>query len=194
MIPLAVDHLFRYITQQHSRRSYTLRVSFLEIYNETLRDLLAPATVQGRQGTKSTLDITGDDGHVRGLVAVPVSSAQEILQLVQDGERRRHVAGTDFNERSSRSHSVFQVTIESAPKERRERTHNPEALIDLDDESDDEEEDDCNEARTSKLNLIDLAGSESATGQDDRRKEGAYINRSLLTLGTVIAKLTEPPK
>ncbi|KWU47330.1 kinesin-domain-containing protein, partial [Rhodotorula sp. JG-1b] len=174
IIPLAVDELFSHIHHQQSRRSYSLRVSFLEIYNEQLRDLLAPPpsnfTLQPAKGPEIV-----ENGVVKHLEERAVSLPEEVLEVLKEGETRRRVGATDWNERSSRSHCVFIVTIESMSKA-------------------------DGSARTSKLvrwqrsqlNLIDLAGSESATGQEERRKEGAFINKSLLTLGTVIGKLTDP--
>ncbi|KAL8276120.1 hypothetical protein RQP46_011469 [Phenoliferia psychrophenolica] len=182
VIPLAIEELFDFIHKQNDKRTFTLRVSFLEIYNEAFRDLLAPSSHSATLPSTSTtlptstslpklaqpkLDVAGDDGTVRGLEEHPVSTPEEVLQLLAEGEQGRRTGATDWNERSSRSHVVFMVTIESVSK--------------VDD----------GVARTSRLNLIDLAGSESATGQTERLKEGSFINRSLLTLGTVIAKLTE---
>ncbi|SCZ91473.1 BZ3500_MvSof-1268-A1-R1_Chr1-2g01433 [Microbotryum saponariae] len=182
IIPLAIDELFTFIhrvsgvasttcgtftlillyVQQNDSRSFSLRVSFLEIYNEQLRDLL----ISNPKSTKP-LEVVGEDGTVKGLEERPVAMPSEVLSLLHEGDQRRRVGATDWNERSSRSHSVFVVTIESMPRNG------------------------AGMARTSRLNLIDLAGSESATGQDDRRKEGSFINKSLLTLGTVIGKLSE---
>ncbi|GAA5980414.1 hypothetical protein JCM5350_001490 [Sporobolomyces pararoseus] len=168
IIPLAIDELFSYIHKQNTDRTYSLRVSFLEIYNEQLRDLLSTSasTTSSIHATRQPEIVEG--GTVKNLEERPVSMPQEVLEVLREGEQRRRVGQTDWNERSSRSHCVFIVTIESMSK--------------YEDGS----------ARTSKLNLIDLAGSESATGQEERRKEGSFINKSLLTLGTVIGKLTEP--
>ncbi|BGP47392.1 Kinesin-like protein kip2 [Rhodotorula kratochvilovae] len=162
IIPLAVDELFARIRAQRTRRSFALRVAFLEIYNEQLRDLLAPASPAGARA----LEIV-ENGAVKGLTEREVALPGDVLEVLREGETRRRVGATDWNERSSRSHCVFIVTIESRS-------------------------DKDGSARMSKLNLIDLAGSESATGQEDRRKEGAFINKSLLALSSVISKLTDP--
>ncbi|GAA6019008.1 hypothetical protein JCM10207_006286 [Rhodosporidiobolus poonsookiae] len=169
IIPLAIDELFSYIHKQNTHRTYSLRVSFLEIYNEQLRDLLAspPATSASGSAPLKPPEIV-DNGVVKNLEERAVSLPGQVLDVLREGEQRRRVGATDWNERSSRSHCVFVVTIESMPKSQ------------------------TGAARTSRLNLIDLAGSESATGQEERRKEGAFINKSLLTLGTVIGKLTDP--
>ncbi|BGP12111.1 Kinesin-like protein kip2 [Rhodosporidiobolus nylandii] len=165
IIPLAIDELFEGIHKQNTHRTYSLRVSFLEIYNEQLRDLLSPPS--STSAPQKPPEIV-ESGLVKNLTERAVSLPSEVLEVLKEGEQRRRVGATDWNERSSRSHCVFIVTIESMTKSAS-----------------------GGDSRTSKLNLIDLAGSESATGQEDRRKEGSFINRSLLTLGTVIAKLTD---
>jgi hypothetical protein len=91
------------------------------------------------------------------------------MNLIAGGEAHRHIGATDWNEVSSRSHTIFRLIIES-----KEIGAGPSAAV-----------------RVSALNLIDLAGSERASESLDRRKEGGYINKSLLTLGNVISKLSE---
>ncbi|GAA5850304.1 hypothetical protein JCM9279_006523 [Rhodotorula babjevae] len=172
IIPLAIDELFALIHAQRSRRRFALRVAFLEIYNEALRDLLAAPAPPGPGGAPGGAAAARgpeivENGTVKGLTEREVALPGDVLDVLREGEARRRVGATDWNERSSRSHCVFIVTIESMSKK-------------------------DGTARTSRLNLIDLAGSESATGQEERRKEGAFINKSLLTLGTVIGKLTDP--
>lgn len=89
-------------------QTYTLRVTFLEIYNERITDLL-PSEIT-TEGTKiRPLDITGDDGKVSGLSAKSVTTADDVVRYLAEGDRRRRVGMTDWNERSSRSHSVFTV-------------------------------------------------------------------------------------
>ncbi|WFD43535.1 hypothetical protein MPSI1_002197 [Malassezia psittaci] len=178
VIPCAVHDIFEMI-RETPERAFLLRVSFLEIYNETLKDLLAmdsstssnmrSSTSAARIPTAQAPRIIEERGRVSlvGLHEEVVTTPGEVLDLLRRGEAARHVGATDWNTRSSRSHSVFQITIES-------------------------QEDAQSGVRVSQLNLIDLAGSERAASELARRKEGAYINKSLLTLGTVIAKLTEP--
>ncbi|KAM0749105.1 kinesin-domain-containing protein [Meredithblackwellia eburnea MCA 4105] len=158
IIPLSIAELFSYIHKQKTRRSYTLLVSFLEIYNEQFRDLLALPLPPSANGKSVPLELQGDEGQLRGLAEHPVTCAEEVLQLLEEGEGRRRTGATDWNERSSRGHVVFMVTIESISK-------NNASL-----------------ARTSRLNLIDLAGSESATGQADRLREGSHINKRVANL------------
>lgn len=165
IIPLAVKDAFS-IIQETPNREFLLRVSYLEIYNEVVNDLLNPAgqNLRIREDAQGTF--------VEGIKEEVVLSPAHALSLIAAGEEHRHVGSTNFNLLSSRSHTIFTLTIESSPF-----GENSEG-----------------EAVTlSQLNLIDLAGSESskveATGI--RRKEGSYINKSLLTLGTVISKLTD---
>ena len=92
--------------QQHTHRSFSLRVSFLEIYNESIRDLLATTP---RPASAKPLEVVGEDGAVKGLEERPVSMPSEVLSILREGDLRRRVGATDWNERSSRSHSVFVV-------------------------------------------------------------------------------------
>lgn len=166
VIPCAVNDIFSMIRNE-PMREFLLRVSYLEIYNETLRDLLADPQKRGKAPR-----IVEDKGRIvlSGMHEEIVTTPGEVMALLEQGQTARHVGATDWNTRSSRSHCVFQITIES--REQSEQAHR-------------------SEVRVSQLNLIDLAGSERAATEMARRKEGAYINKSLLTLGTVIAKLTE---
>lgn len=165
IIPLAVKDAFS-IIQETPSREFLLRVSYLEIYNEVVNDLLNPAG----QNLRIREDLQGT--FVEGIKEEVVLSPAHALSLIAAGEEHRHVGSTNFNLLSSRSHTIFTLTIESSS---------------------------CGEnsegeaVNLSQLNLIDLAGSESSRAETTgvRRKEGSYINKSLLTLGTVISKLTD---
>lgn len=165
VIPRTINDVFEIIRENPSCE-YLLRVSYLEIYNETLRDLLVDPNAKRAVRPPRIFE---EKGRVMlsGMEEQIVTTPQEVMALLQKGQRARHIGATDWNTRSSRSHCVFQITIES-----REQASK-------------------SEVRVSQLNLIDLAGSERAASEAVRRKEGAFINKSLLTLGTVIAKLTE---
>ncbi|GAQ93036.1 hypothetical protein KFL_012640010 [Klebsormidium nitens] len=165
VIPLAVKDVFSLI-QDAPDREFLLRVSYLEIYNEVINDLLDPA----RQNLKIREDPQGT--YVEGVKHEVVISPAHALSFIQIGEANRHVGSTNYNLVSSRSHTIFCLTIEQSP---RGAAATREQVV------------------LSQLNLIDLAGSESSKAETTglRRKEGSYINRSLLTLGTVIAKLSE---
>ncbi|XP_031261902.1 kinesin-like protein KIN-7K, chloroplastic isoform X2 [Pistacia vera] len=165
IIPLAVKDAFS-IIQETPNREFLLRVSYLEIYNEVVNDLLNPAgqNLRIREDSQGTF--------VEGIKEEVVLSPAHALSLIAAGEEHRHVGSTNFNLLSSRSHTIFTLTIESSPCG----------------------ENSAGEAvNLSQLHLIDLAGSESSKAETVgvRRKEGSYINKSLLTLGTVISKLTD---
>ncbi|KAI8052663.1 P-loop containing nucleoside triphosphate hydrolase protein [Thamnidium elegans] len=164
VIPRAVQEVFSYIEEDTSGREYLLRVSYMEIYNEKIKDLLNtkntdPEIVEDKKGV-----------YVRNLKEVIVKTAQEVMNCIKEGEGNRHISATDYNEHSSRSHTVFQFVIESRSKGVPANANRG--------------------VRVSQLNLIDLAGSEKVATDIERRKEGGYINKSLLTLGNVISKLT----
>ncbi|KAG0286522.1 hypothetical protein BGZ96_009384 [Linnemannia gamsii] len=173
--PRAVEDIFKYI-RENSDREYLLRVSYLEIYNESIRDLLSPEAI----------DLRIHEDKRRGVYVSPlkeeiVTAPSQVMRIIERGNDQRHVSSTDFNAHSSRSHSIFQIVIESrdrSPATAGSPTAKPGTKS-------------ASAVRVSQLNLIDLAGSEKATSNEERRKEGAFINKSLLTLGTVISKLTE---
>ncbi|KAB2083139.1 hypothetical protein ES319_A05G244900v1 [Gossypium barbadense] len=165
IIPLAVKDVFATI-QETPEREFLLRVSYLEIYNEVINDLLDPIG----QNLRIREDAQGT--YVEGIKEEVVLSPAHALSLIATGEEHRHVGSNNFNLLSSRSHTIFTLTIESSP--RGEKNGDEDVTL-------------------SQLNLIDLAGSESSKAETTglRRKEGSYINKSLLTLGTVISKLTD---
>lgn len=166
IVPLAVETCFRLIVTLDSPREYLLRVSYMEIYNEQTIDLLTanpqPVRIfESRDGEVS----------VRGLTEEVVSSPAQVFSLICDGETRRQVGSTNMNKHSSRSHTIFRIWIESRSSEYEHSN-----------------------VQISSLSLVDLAGSESirlsgSTGE--RRKEGQYINKSLMALGQVVYKLSE---
>eukprot|EP00898_Chlorokybus_atmophyticus_P000674 jgi/Chlat1/1607/Chrsp125S01868 len=165
MIPLAVNDVFS-IIQETPSREFLLRVSYLEIYNEVINDLLDPANTQLRIREDKLAGI-----FVEGVKEEVVLNAEHVLSLIAAGEAHRHVGATNLNQLSSRSHTIFRLTIESTERAA----------------------DGGSKVRAAQLNLIDLAGSESSKAETTglRRREGGYINKSLLTLGTVISKLSE---
>ncbi|GFY94971.1 kinesin motor family protein [Actinidia rufa] len=163
VIPLAIKDVFSMI-QDTPGREFLLRVSYLEIYNEVINDLLDPTG----QNLRVREDAQGT--YVEGIKEEVVLSPGHALSFIAAGEEHRHVGSNNFNLLSSRSHTIFTLMIESS-------AHG----------------DEYDGVVFSQLNLIDLAGSESSKTETTglRRKEGAYINKSLLTLGTVIGKLSE---
>ncbi|KAJ2795475.1 kinesin-like nuclear fusion protein [Coemansia guatemalensis] len=152
---------------------YSLEGQFLEIYNETIQDLLAPTARNAQNGDKQTkLDIYQDsEGHtrVKNVTTVNVDSAGRVHWLLARAAENRTVAATNCNERSSRSHSVFTLYLRGKNSL-------------------------TGESSSGVLNLIDLAGSErlsSSGSSGDRLKETQAINKSLACLGDVIAALAK---
>lgn len=186
VIPLAITDIFSYIRETPSRE-FLLRVSYLEIYNEKIHDLLSMATGNGGGTGGQQDEIKLREDSKRGVYATPlkeeiVQSPTQLLRVISRGDQARRTASTQFNARSSRSHAVVQIVVES-----RERTPGGTTA------GGDGKRSGIlpGGVRVSTLSLIDLAGSEKAAESKERRQEGAHINKSLLTLGTVIAKLSD---
>ncbi|KAF8536623.1 kinesin motor domain-containing protein, partial [Trichophaea hybrida] len=190
VIPLAITDIFSFI-RETPHREFLLRVSYLEIYNERIHDLLAsqPGStgfVPLDQQTKGE-EIKLREDPKRGVYATPlkeeiVQSPTQLLRVIARGDLCRRTGSTQFNARSSRSHAVVQIVVES-----RDRV----AGASAGNMADNRRAGMNGGVRVSTLSLIDLAGSERAAENKERRTEGAHINRSLLTLGTVIARLSK---
>ncbi|XWS59472.1 hypothetical protein CRYUN_Cryun08bG0125000 [Craigia yunnanensis] len=176
VIPRAVKQIFDTLESQNAE--YSVKVTFLELYNEEITDLLAPEEIskvalEEKQKKQLPLMEDGKGGVlVRGLEEEIVTSASEIFTLLERGSAKRRTAETLLNKQSSRSHSLFSITIHI-----KEATPEGEELI-----------------KCGKLNLVDLAGSENISrsgARDGRAREAGEINKSLLTLGRVINALVE---
>ncbi|XP_057506959.1 kinesin-like protein KIN-5C [Actinidia eriantha] len=176
VIPRAVKQIFDTLEGQNAE--YSVKVTFLELYNEEITDLLAPeeisrVPIEDRQKKQLPLMEDGKGGVlVRGLEEEIVTSASEIFTLLERGSAKRRTAETLLNKQSSRSHSLFSITIHI-----KESTPEGEELI-----------------KCGKLNLVDLAGSENISrsgAREGRAREAGEINKSLLTLGRVINALVE---
>ncbi|CAN4121329.1 unnamed protein product [Withania somnifera] len=176
VIPRAVKQIFDTLESQNAE--YSVKVTFLELYNEEITDLLAPedlskVALEDRQKKQLPLMEDGKGGVlVRGLEEEIVTSANEIFTLIERGSSKRRTAETLLNKQSSRSHSLFSITIHI-----KEATPEGEELI-----------------KCGKLNLVDLAGSENISrsgAREGRAREAGEINKSLLTLGRVINALVE---
>ncbi|ESW32930.1 hypothetical protein PHAVU_001G029600 [Phaseolus vulgaris] len=172
VIPRAVGDIFGTI-ETMSDREFLIRVSYMEIYNEEINDLLVV------ENQKLQIHESLERGvFVSGLKEEIVNNAEQVLDLIKAGEVNRHFGETNMNVRSSRSHTIFRMVIESKGKDSNDCSIN-------------------DVVRVSVLNLVDLAGSEriAKTGADGvRLKEGKYINKSLMVLGNVINKLSEGSK
>lgn len=182
VIPLAITDIFSYI-RENPDREFLLRVSYLEIYNEKIFDLLSQST----PGQQPQEEIKLREDAKRGVYATPlkeeiVQSPNQLLRVIARGDLARRTGSTQFNARSSRSHAVVQIVVES-----RERAPSHGVYYEKDTRRTDRIL--PGGVLVSTLSLIDLAGSERAAENKERRTEGAHINKSLLTLGTVIGRL-----
>ena len=169
VIPRAMAQIFTHLEENCAGTEYTVKCCFLELYNEEITDLLAPE-VTGAPKVRILEDRSGVV--MQGLEEPHVKTAKGIFQLLETGNARRRTAETLLNKQSSRSHSVFIVTVSV-----REVLAEGEEVI-----------------RVGKLYLVDLAGSENVSRSgavDQRAKEAGNINKSLLTLGRVITALVE---
>ncbi|XP_061932410.1 kinesin-like protein Klp61F [Apis cerana] len=170
IIPRSLSHLFDELRVLEVQE-YSVRASFLELYNEEIFDLLSSSDDAAKiriyeDPTKKGAVI------VHGLEEMTIHNKNEVFNILQKGSEKRQTAATLMNAHSSRSHTIFSITVHI-----KENTIDGEELL-----------------KTGKLNLVDLAGSENVgrSGAVDRRaREAGNINQSLLTLGRVITALAE---
>lgn len=164
VIPRIVEQIFASIMSSPSTIEYTVRVSYMEIYMERIRDLMAP------QNDNLPVHEEKNRGvYVKGLLEIYVSSVQEVFEVMRRGGNARAVAATNMNQESSRSHSIFVITVTQKNVE-------------------------TGSAKSGQLFLVDLAGSEKVgkTGASGQTLEEAKkINKSLSALGMVINALTD---
>ncbi|XP_037606174.1 centromere-associated protein E isoform X21 [Sebastes umbrosus] len=173
VIPLAVEDIFQTI-KNCPKKEFLLRVSYMEIYNETVSDLLVDSWKRKPLEVRETIN---KNIYVADLTEELVTSPAQALAWIRKGEKNRHYGKTKMNQRSSRSHTIFRMILESRERSDPSSGENADGAVFV-----------------SHLNLVDLAGSERAsqTGTDGARfKEGCNINRSLFILGQVIKKLTD---
>uniref|UniRef100_A0A8C1KWG2 Kinesin-like protein n=1 Tax=Cyprinus carpio TaxID=7962 RepID=A0A8C1KWG2_CYPCA len=167
VIPNSFEHIFTHISRSQNQQ-YLVRASYLEIYQEEIRDLLSKD-----QSRRLELKERPDTGvYVKDLSSFVTKSVREIEHVMNVGNQNRSVGATNMNEHSSRSHAIFVITIECSE-------------LGPDGE---------NHIRVGKLNLVDLAGSERQTktgAQGERLKEATKINLSLSALGNVISALVD---
>ncbi|XP_051034980.1 chromosome-associated kinesin KIF4A isoform X2 [Phodopus roborovskii] len=170
VIPRVIQLLFKEINEKCDFE-FTLKVSYLEIYNEEILDLLCPSRDKASQ-----INIREDPKEgikIVGLTEKTVLVASDTVSCLEQGNNARTVASTAMNSQSSRSHAIFTISVEQRKKN------------------------DKNSSFYSKLHLVDLAGSErqkKTKAEGDRLKEGININRGLLCLGNVISALGDDKK
>ncbi|WJX55992.1 Kinesin-like protein KIN-14I [Trifolium repens] len=166
LTPRATAELFRILKRDSKKFSFSLKAYMLELYQDTLVDLLLP-----KNSKRLKLDIKKDSKGmvtVENVTTVPISTMEELNSIIQKGSERRHTAGTQMNEESSRSHLILSVVIES---------------VNLQSQS----------SARGKLSFVDLAGSErikKSGSEGSQLKEAQSINKSLSALGDVISALS----
>lgn len=164
IIFLTMQELFEKISDRSDEKHTEVSLSYLEIYNETIRDLLVPG------GSKQGLMLREDSNAavtVAGLTSHKPKDVQEVMDMIVQGNEYRTVSPTEANATSSRSHAVIQINV--ATKDRNAPVNEPHTMA--------------------TLSIIDLAGSERASATKNRGErllEGANINKSLLALGSCI--------
>ncbi|OQD74906.1 hypothetical protein PENDEC_c009G02441 [Penicillium decumbens] len=175
LIPRTCEDLFQRIEASPSPDiSYNVRVSYFEVYNEHVRDLLVPRTDPPHY--LRIRESPSEGPYVKDLTEVTARNYTELMKFMRKGDVSRTTASTKMNDTSSRSHAVFTITLK--------QIHH--------DLSTDETTE-----RTARIRLVDLAGSERAKSTEAtgaRLREGSNINKSLTTLGRVIAALADPKK
>lgn len=177
IIPRFCEDLFAEIAKKQTEEaSYHLEMSFFEVYNERIHDLLVCKGENGqRKQTLRVREHPASGPYIEGLSTNVVSSYSDIQVWLELGNKQKATAATSMNDKSSRSHSVLTLVMTQAKTEFVEGQELDHRI-------------------RSRINLVDLAGSErcSATGTSgERLKEGVSINKSLLTLGKVISALSE---
>lgn len=166
IVPLVVREIFEQI-ESLEESEFLIRIGYIEIYNERIFDLLE----KGRPEIPKLYESVSGETNVK-LCEVIVSSEDEIMKHYELGNSLRQIAETSMNDRSSRSHTIFRITIESQQRNA----------------------DEDSGVQISNLNLVDLAGSERAVhtkASGKSFKEGTHINKSLLSLSKVIRELSE---
>ncbi|XP_052214785.1 kinesin-like protein KIF14 isoform X2 [Dreissena polymorpha] len=184
IIPRFCEELFSRadLVRDHDKVKLHVEISFFEIYNEKIHDLLASNSHLGsgkdKKVKKTTLRVREHPTlgpYVEGLSTFVVTSFDDVHGWITLGNKNRATAATGMNDKSSRSHSVFTIVLTQTKTETLEGQVHDHSI-------------------TSKINLVDLAGSErqsQAQTSGERLREGANINKSLLTLGKVISQLAE---
>lgn len=164
IVPQAINEVFDYINNSQDAREYLIRVSYLEIYNEQIIDLLSstPSSIRLMEGRDGVV--------VRGCREEVVTTPEEVFHFLKKGESRRQVGSTNMNKHSSRSHTIVRLWLESTSPQ--QTVVSSLSLVDL--------------AGSESVRLT------GATGE--RQREGQYINKSLMALGQVVFKLSEKSK
>lgn len=177
LIPRTCEDLFQRIESSISPHiSYSVRVSYFEVYNEHVRDLLAPPShaADKHPNYLKIRESPTEGPYIKDLTDLSVKNYSELLRYMRIGDSNRTIASTKMNDTSSRSHAVFTIMLK--------QIHHDLST-------------DATTERLARIRLVDLAGSERAKATEAtgaRLREGSNINKSLTTLGRVIAALADP--
>jgi hypothetical protein len=177
LIPRTCEDLFQRIEAAHNETpniSYNVRVSYFEVYNEHVRDLLVPVNPNQPPYYLKIRESPTEGPYIKDLTDAPVKNISEIMRYMKMGDASRTTASTKMNDTSSRSHAVFTIMLKQIHHD-----------MDTDETTE----------RMARIRLVDLAGSERAKATEAtgaRLREGSNINKSLTTLGRVIAALADP--
>jgi hypothetical protein len=177
LIPRTCEDLFQRIEAAHNETpniSYNVRVSYFEVYNEHVRDLLVPVHPNQPPYYLKIRESPTEGPYIKDLTDAPVKNISEIMRYMKMGDASRTTASTKMNDTSSRSHAVFTIMLKQIHHD-----------MDTDETTE----------RMARIRLVDLAGSERAKATEAtgaRLREGSNINKSLTTLGRVIAALADP--
>ncbi|KUJ22075.1 kinesin motor domain-containing protein [Mollisia scopiformis] len=177
LIPRTCEDLFQRIEAAHNETpniSYNVRVSYFEVYNEHVRDLLVPVQSNQPPYYLKIRESPTEGPYIKDLTDAPVRNYSEIMKYMRIGDASRTTASTKMNDTSSRSHAVFTIMLKQIHHD-----------MDTDESTE----------RVARIRLVDLAGSERAKATEAtgaRLREGSNINKSLTTLGRVIAALADP--
>ncbi|KAJ3392907.1 hypothetical protein HDU92_008129 [Lobulomyces angularis] len=163
LIQYSIEDIFSIIEEQ-KQKEYRLKISYVEIYNETIKDLLNPLNPVE---IKILIDKETNGTYMAPIKHEFCLTQYQVLDLIKKGEANRQLKQTDGNFRSSRSHTILQITVDAKDLRNSFVTH-------------------------SRIVFCDLAGSEKLDSNIFRRKEGSFINKSLLALGNCISKLSDP--
>lgn len=177
LIPRTCEDLFQRIEAANNETpniSYNVRVSYFEVYNEHVRDLLVPVHPNQPPYYLKIRESPTEGPYIKDLTDAPVKNISEIMRYMKLGDASRTTASTKMNDTSSRSHAVFTIMLKQIHHD-----------MDTDETTE----------RMARIRLVDLAGSERAKATEAtgaRLREGSNINKSLTTLGRVIAALADP--
>mmetsp|Transcript_72978 Transcript_72978/g.144613 ORF Transcript_72978/g.144613 Transcript_72978/m.144613 type:complete len:879 (-) Transcript_72978:196-2832(-) len=203
--PKLVKQSFDHFGRHGNETDFKASCSYIEIYNEEIRDLLRPDAPKHLMAVRETVDGVIQ---VAGIHSEACNSAEQMLRCLNDGSRQRTTAATLMNEQSSRSHSILTIILEQRLRGQRHGAHEDGEATATNDSEDDEASNSASSKakdafacqpvyRTAKFHVVDLAGSERAkrTGAvGSRFRESVSINTGLLALGNVISALGDPAK